>query len=194
MADTRPLGPRSGQPGSNLPTALSPNITAPRSTGRTPPGPPAQSPAKTRGPRLTLTWKIFLGTALESAGESDAALVEYQELAKLDPQSAIGQVGLGALLVKQGKTEEAIAALQKAIALDPKIFEAHWALGRALILAGRFDEAIEALQRAVALAPERSDAHYQLGLALRRAGRTDEAATEFATVERLNAEFRARTK
>jgi tetratricopeptide (TPR) repeat protein len=138
--------------------------------------------------------RFFLGTALESAGESEAALIEYQELVRLDSQSSIGQVGLGALLVKQGKTDEAIVALQKAIALDPKIFEAHWALGRALILAERFNEAIEALHGAVALAPERADAHYQLGLALRRAGRTDEAATEFATVERLNAEFRARTK
>lgn len=138
--------------------------------------------------------RFFLGTTLESAGESEAALVEYQELVKIDPQSAIGQVGLGASLVKQGKIDEAIAALGRAITLNPKIFEAHWALGRALALAERFDEAIKALQTAVALAPDRPDAHYQLGLALRRAGRTDEAAREFAIVERINAEFRARTK
>jgi tetratricopeptide (TPR) repeat protein len=138
--------------------------------------------------------RFFLGTALEAAGEADAALVEYQELVKIDPQSAIGQVGLGALLVKQGKMDEAIAALQRATALNPKIFEAHWALGRALSLAERFDEAITALQTAVSLAPDRPDAHYQLGLALRRAGRTEEAAREFATVERINAEFRSRTK
>lgn len=138
--------------------------------------------------------RFFLGTTLESAGESEAALVEYQELVKIDPQSAIGQVGLGALLVKQGKTDEAIVALQRAVTLNPKIFEAHLSLGRALALAERFAEAIEALQRAVALAPERPDAHYQLGLALRRAGRTEEAAREFATVERINAEFRSRTK
>lgn len=138
--------------------------------------------------------RFFLGTALEAAGESEAAMIEYQELVRIDPQSAIGQVGLGALLVKQGKTDEAIATLQRATALDPKIFEAHWALGRALALAEHFNEAIIALQAAVALAPERPDAHYQLGLALRRAGRTDEAAREFATVERINAEFRARTK
>jgi tetratricopeptide (TPR) repeat protein len=138
--------------------------------------------------------RFFLGTALEAAGEAEAALVEYQSLSRLDPQSAIGQVGLGALLVKQGKTDEAIAALVRATALDPKIFEAHLSLGRALALASRFNEAIESLQRAVALAPNRPDAHYQLGLALRRAGRLDEAATEFATVERLNAEFRSRTK
>lgn len=137
--------------------------------------------------------RFFLGTALEAAGESEAALVEYQELVKLDPQSAIGQVGLGALLVKQGKTAEAIATLQRAVKLNPKIFEAHWALGRALALNEQFNEAIESLQRAVTLAPDRPDAHYQLGLALRRAGRTDEAAREFATVERINAEFRSRS-
>ena len=138
--------------------------------------------------------RFFLGTALESMGESEAALVEYQELVKIDPQSAIGQVGMGALLVKQGKTSEAIAALERAISLNPKIFEAHWARGRALILAERFTEAIQSLQTAVALAPDRPDAHYQLGLAFRRAGRTEEAAREFATVERINAEFRVRQK
>jgi tetratricopeptide (TPR) repeat protein len=138
--------------------------------------------------------RFFLGTSLESAGESESALVEYQELVKIDPQSAIGQVGLGALLVKQGKLDEAIAALGRAAILNPKIFEAHWALGRALALAERFNEAIETLKTAVALSPDRADAHYQLGLALRRASRTEEAAREFAIVERINAEFRARTK
>jgi Flp pilus assembly protein TadD len=137
--------------------------------------------------------RFFLGTALEAAGESDAALVEYQQLTQLDPQSAIGQVGLGALQVKQGKIEDAIATLKRATSLDPKIFEAHWALGRAFILAQRFPEAIESLKTAVAILPERADAHYQLGLALRRAGSAEEAKSEFATVERLNAEFRART-
>jgi len=137
--------------------------------------------------------RFFLGTALEAAGESDAALVEYQQLTQIDPQSAIGQVGLGALQVKQGKIGDAIATLQRAVSLDPKSFEAHWALGRALILAQRFAEAIESLKTAVALLPDRADAHYQLGLALRRASRTEEAQSEFAIVERLNAEFRART-
>jgi Flp pilus assembly protein TadD len=138
--------------------------------------------------------RFFLGTVLEFLGDADAALSEYTELARLDPQSAIGQVGLGALQVKQGKIEDAVATLKRAVALDPKIFEAHWALGRALALGERFPEAIESLRAAVALMPERVDAHYQLGLALRRAGRVEEAKAEFATVERLNAEFRARTK
>jgi tetratricopeptide (TPR) repeat protein len=136
--------------------------------------------------------RFFLGTSLESAGESDAAFAEYQKLVEMDQRSAIGQVGLGALQVKQGKIDEAIATLKRAIALDAKIFEAHWALGRALALNERFPEAIESLRVAVTLLPERADAHYQLGLALRRAGRVEEARAEFATVERLNAEFRTR--
>lgn len=137
--------------------------------------------------------RFFLGTTLEAAGESDAALIEYQRLVEIDPNSAIGQVGLGALQVKQGKIDEAITILRRALSLDPKIFEAHWALGRALMLAERFPEAIESLKSAVALLPDRADAHYQLGLALRRAGRAEEAKSEFAIVERLNAEFRTRT-
>ncbi len=138
--------------------------------------------------------RFFLGTALEAAGDSEAAMVEYQELVRLAPDSANGQTGLGALLVKQGKLDEAIAALRRATSLDPRSFEAHWALGRALALAEKYTEAIEAFQVAVQLIPDRADAHYQLGLALRRAGRKDEAAREFETVERINAEFRARSK
>jgi len=134
--------------------------------------------------------RFFLGTALEASGQSDAALLEYEALADSDPKSAMGQLGLGALLVKQGKIGEAINALRRAIGLDPKSFEAHWALGRALILAERFAEAVESLKAAVSLVPDRPDAHYQLGLALKRLGRTEEANREFATVDRLNTEFR----
>jgi tetratricopeptide (TPR) repeat protein len=138
--------------------------------------------------------RFFLGTALEAANESEAALAEYRELVRLAPESAFGQTGLGALLVKQGKLPEAVDALKRATSLDPKSFEAHWALGRALALAERYPEAIESFQAAVAIIPNRSDAHYQLGLALRRAGRADEAAREFQIVEKINAEFRARSR
>lgn len=137
--------------------------------------------------------RFFLGTVLEVLGESETALAEYQELIKISPDSAYGLTGLGALLIKQGKTDEAIATLKRATLLDPKSFEAHWALGRALVVAERFQEAIEPLEAAIALVPDRADAHYQLGLALRRSGRAAEAAREFATVERLNREFRNRS-
>ncbi len=137
--------------------------------------------------------RFFLGTSLESAGNSAAALIAYQELVQLDPESVYGQVGSGALLLRQGKTDEGVSALRRAIAIDPKNFEARWSLGRALILSERYAEAAEALQVAVTLDPQRADAHYQLGLALRRLGRTAEATREFAIVERLNTEFRTKS-
>jgi tetratricopeptide (TPR) repeat protein len=134
--------------------------------------------------------RFFLGTALESAGDSDAAMAEYQALAKSDPNSAIGQLGLGALLVKQAKVAEAVEVLKRAVTLDPNEFEAHWALGRALALQENYSGAVASFERAIALAPNRSDAHYQFGLALKRLGRAAEANREFAIVERLNTEFR----
>ena len=134
--------------------------------------------------------RFFLGTSLEAAGDSAAALTEYEELIKLAPGSVYGQVGAGAVLLKQGKKEEAIGALRRAIVIDPKNFEARWSLGRALMLSELYSEAEEALQVAVMLDPQRADAHYQLGQALRRLGRTEEAGREFAIVEKLNTEFR----
>jgi len=134
--------------------------------------------------------RFFLGTSLESAGDSAAALTEYQELIKLDPESVYGQVGAGAVLLKQGKKDEAISVLQRAIAIDPRNFEARWSLGRALMLGELYAEAAEALQVAVTLDPQSPDAHYQLGQALRRLGRNEEAGREFAIVEKLNTEFR----
>jgi superkiller protein 3 len=82
-------------------------------------------------PRATRKRAFFLGTALEAAGESEAAVAEYQALVKADPDSALGQLGLGALLIKQGKIDEALAALQRAVAIDAHNFEGYWALGRA---------------------------------------------------------------
>ena len=57
--------------------------------------------------------KFFLGTALESAGDTNAAMAEYQSLAKENPDSA-WQLGYGALLVKQGKVAEAVDVLKRA--------------------------------------------------------------------------------
>jgi tetratricopeptide (TPR) repeat protein len=136
--------------------------------------------------------RFFLGTALEASGNIEVAQIQYQELVKLAPDSALGQLGLGALLLKKGQTDEAFKALERAIALDSKNFEAHLAMGRALARREKFLEAVEVLKTAVQLGPYRPDAHYQLGLALQRIGRKEDAAFEFATVEKLNSEFRSR--
>ncbi len=75
--------------------------------------------------------------------------------------------------------------------LAPQDFESALDLGRVLVRKGKFAGAIEVLSAAIELAPQSADAHYQLGLALRRAGREQDAAAEFATVDRLNREYRS---
>jgi tetratricopeptide (TPR) repeat protein len=137
--------------------------------------------------------RFFYATALEYGGSSDQAFAQYEELARRSPTSAEGFVGLGAVQARRGDFEAAAGSLARAVELAPGLFEAQFRLGTALSRAGRLEEAIAALGQAVELEPNRADGHYQLGLALRRAGRADEAAREFATVERLNEEFRSRT-
>jgi tetratricopeptide (TPR) repeat protein len=137
--------------------------------------------------------RFFYATALEYAGQIDTAAAQYEALARQSPDSAEGFVGLGAIHARRGEFDEAVKALERAVALGPNLFEAQFRLGMALARAGRLDDAVVVLARAAVLEPNRPDGHYQLGLALRRAGRTAEADREFATVERLNAEFRNRT-
>ncbi len=137
--------------------------------------------------------RFFLATALEYAGQIDAATTQYEALVRRAPASAEGFIGLGAMQARRGEFEEAIKSLSQAVVLGPNLFEAYFRLGAALARAGNVDDAIGALERAVQLEPNRPDGHYQLALAFRRAGRSEEADREFATVERLNAEFRNTT-
>ncbi len=137
---------------------------------------------------------FFLATALEETGNNDAALARYQELVRIAPENVKGHVGLGALLAKMGKYAEADQSLRHALKLDPEGYEAHYALGVALARMTRLEEAIALLQKAALLQPQMPDPHYQLGLALKRMGKEAEAQREFETVDKLNAEFRMRSK
>ena len=136
--------------------------------------------------------RFFLATVLESAGDTFGALAEYRTLTERSPSDARGFAAYGSLRARTGGTEEAVAALRRARELDSRNFEAVLSLGRLLARSGQFEEAIELLRKAVQRAPDSAEAHYQLGLALRRNGQSQEAAVEFATVERLNREYRTK--
>ena len=134
--------------------------------------------------------RFFLATTLESLGDMDTALTEYRGLTEKHPEDARGFLGLGNLLAKVGQLDAAAAALTRAREMDPKNFEAGLDLGRVLLREERFAEAIEILSKSAELAEENPDVHYQLGLALRRAGHEKEATEQFATVDRLNKQYR----
>jgi tetratricopeptide (TPR) repeat protein len=131
---------------------------------------------------------FFLATALESAGDIDAALAAYLDLVKREPEAAEGHLGLGVLLTKRGGTdaEKGIAELRTAVRIDPNQYEAQVNLGRVLLKQKLTAESIEPLKRAAELAPSNPEPHFQLALAYRRLGLNDKAIAETAIVKRIH--------
>jgi TolB-like protein/Tfp pilus assembly protein PilF len=116
--------------------------------------------------------------------EDAAKAADYFEQAiALDPEFALGWVGLAAVRINQANYgwlpvqetfEAARTAVQHAIALNPHLAEAHVAVGK---LAESYDWDWPAAQRefehALALAPGSADAQHARGFALARLGREE---------------------
>jgi Flp pilus assembly protein TadD len=126
-----------------------------------------------------------LAHALEAKGETDQAIVVFQDLARLRPKDGKHLFCLGAALKSRGRNQEAkvildnaIAALRAAIAHKPDFPAAHNLLGFALRDQGKLDEAIAEYRTALRLKPGLSEAHYNLGNALRAQGEFTEALAE----------------
>src|SRR5262249_55078260 len=109
----------------------------------------------------------------------DAAIAEYKEAIRLDPNYAAAHYNLGNALYAQNKRDEAIAAYRKAIELDPKSAPAHNKLGCALHAKRDLDGADSAYKKALDLDPKDSVAYNKLGNALYAQNKRDEAIAAY---------------
>jgi protein O-mannosyl-transferase len=126
-----------------------------------------------------------LGVALVAKGQTDEAILQFQQALRLKPDFAEAHCGLGTALTQQGRLDEAIRHLQEALRLQPGYANAHHNLGNALGKRGRIDEAIQEYREAIHLAPESAEAFYNLGNALCKQGQIDEAISQYQRVLRL---------
>jgi tetratricopeptide (TPR) repeat protein len=93
--------------------------------------------------------RLALAKALVSQRQADAAIVELQKAAELDPKNAETQFQLGYVnLVLKGNAAAAVAALDKAVALDPGNANYLTNLGAALNGQKQYDRAITELGKA----------------------------------------------
>jgi cytochrome c-type biogenesis protein CcmH/NrfG len=60
-----------------------------------------------------------LGGARGHAGDLTGAIVAFQQVLELDPQSATGHVNLGLALEAAGRIDGAIEAYERAVRLEP---------------------------------------------------------------------------
>jgi tetratricopeptide (TPR) repeat protein len=98
--------------------------------------------------------QMNLADALARKGQSDEAMVHYEEAIKLQPNYADAYYNRGTVLFAKGRIDEAIADWEKTLQIQPNDADAHTGLGNALLRQGSLKEAIAHYEKALALAPE----------------------------------------
>lgn len=110
---------------------------------------------------------VTAGLAAKTAGDLDAAAVEFRKAAELAPGLAAAHMNLGAVLFEKRDYSNAIPPLQKALELNPDLPGAHAMLGASLLAQGYAAKSIPHLEQA------QSDD--LLGVALLDSGRVRDA-------------------
>jgi len=122
---------------------------------------------------------INFGKALAQKGKVDDAILEYQEVLKIEPRYADAHYDLGNALCKKGKIDEGIDQYQQALQINPNSVKTRLNLGNVLCATGKIDEAIAQYQQALQINPAFAEVHNSLGRALCIKGRTDEGIAQF---------------
>src|SRR5438094_145131 len=127
------------------------------------------------------------GCELAEQRKLDAAVSEFREALRINPQYAQAHYYLGAALFElDNGVDEALVELREAIRLNPENAEAHNTLGLALLEQGSVDEAMSEYREVLRIDPQYAEAHYNLGNALDDQERPEAAAAEYREALRIN--------
>lgn len=129
---------------------------------------------------------LNLGSALDNKGKYPEAIIQFQELVRLDPNNSDGHLNLGTDLSKMGRFDEATNQIKQALQLKPNSAAAHNSLGFVLGQNHDIDEAINQFQAAIRLDPDFALPHLNLGLAFNVKGQIDDAISQFREALRLD--------
>ena len=122
---------------------------------------------------------------LLSAGKSDEALAQLQQLTARSPNLAVAQAMLGALYIDRGQLDQGIAALKKAVEIDPDNASYQLQLGSTYLTQRQPAQALPYFQKAVEEAPNNPRAHLGLGYTFEALLQYDSAIAEFREAARL---------
>jgi len=128
---------------------------------------------------------LKLGTEFLGQRNWDAALREYQEAVRIDPNNVDAHIGAGRALGEKGERDAALAEFKEAIRLNPDSAEAHNGMGWVLGLKGDLDGALREYREAVRLKPDYFKAHYNIGWALSEKNDLDGSLQEYREAVRL---------
>jgi tetratricopeptide (TPR) repeat protein len=122
-------------------------------------------------------------TALQQAGNFDAAAAEYRRFVDAHPASVEARSNLGVVLMQLGRYEEAIAQYRAALAIAPSNIPVQLNLGLAFYKSDRVADAADAFTRVLAAQPESLQARYLAADCQLRLGRPTDAVALLAPLE-----------
>ncbi|BDC49856.1 hypothetical protein F183_A21720 [Bryobacterales bacterium F-183] len=128
----------------------------------------------------------FVYGSLLLGSDPEAAMRQFQQELKIQPDHLPTHVVMGLQYLSQGQFEAARSTGEIAIKLAPRNFTAYTVLGRALAEGGLdIPAGIASLEKAVELEPGSPQVRIALAAAYAKAGRRDEAAKQRAEFQRL---------
>lgn len=119
-------------------------------------------------------------------GADEAAIRQYQQAERLQPDEPSIHEELGALYLKKHAIKDAKQELDRALALDPTSGSTFYQLGRLSIATGQPQSAISYLKKALQYDPGLINAHASLGEAYLRAGDAARAAAELKVASSID--------
>ncbi|MGB7748195.1 MAG: tetratricopeptide repeat protein [Verrucomicrobiia bacterium] len=128
---------------------------------------------------------LNLGAALQDQKQLSQAMVQYQEVLRLDPARHEAYNNIGRILSDQGKPQAALDYCRKSVQLNTKSPFSHNNLGLVLLELGRLDEAMGQFSEAAQLDASYAPPRFQMGRIMLKQGRDAEALPHFHEALRI---------
>jgi tetratricopeptide (TPR) repeat protein len=129
---------------------------------------------------------FHLGMALETKGNTEAALASFGRALEADPGYAEAHFSRAKIYWGKGEKELAVRELESALALLPEFAEANALLGHIALSSGEKERALSLYREALAVKPNLPQVRYNLAQILRERGDLAEAARELSLVVEEN--------
>ncbi len=133
-------------------------------------------------------WNLTGASAIQ-IGQLDLAIVAFQQVLAIKPNTPEAYSNMGVALKDQGKLDEAIESCNKAISIKPDNPDAYNNIGLALTEQGKVEEAMAAYNKALAIQPDYAKAYNNMGNALKRQGKLDEAIKAYSNALAIKPDY-----
>ncbi len=131
----------------------------------------------------------YLGAELYAQGQTSAAIEQFHDALRLQPDYAGAHFNLALALLARGQTNDAFSQFQEAIALPPDVAILRPQPATGAVNPRQIEAAMAQFQAALQHQPDYANAHNSLGVALAAEGRLDAAISQFQAALRLAPDY-----